>query len=76
MALCWGLTCGFSSPLPYFYCFFFTSMILHRQSRDEIKCRNKYKEYWVTYTKAVPNVFLPSLDFYVWLFTGKKPKLE
>lgn len=24
MALCWGLCCGFESPLPYFYCCFFT----------------------------------------------------
>lgn len=73
MALSWGLACGFKSPLPYFYCFFFTSMILHRQIRDETRCSIKYGEYWKIYTKKVPNVFLPSFSFFVWLFTGKHP---
>lgn len=73
MALSWGLACGFASPLPYFYCFFFTSMILHRQWRDEIRCSEKYGEYWKVYTKKVPNVFVPSLAFFVYLFTGKHP---
>jgi Delta24(24(1))-sterol reductase len=76
MALSWGLSTGFDSPLPYFYCFFFTCMVIHRQWRDEIKCAKKYKEYWTQYTKLVPNVFLPSSAFYIWLFTGKKPKLD
>lgn len=76
MALAWGLLCGFKSPLPYFYCFFFTSMIIHRQTRDEIRCKNKYGKYWDEYVKKVPNVFFPSLSFYKWLFTGVKPKLQ
>lgn len=73
MALSWGLACGFSSPLPYFYALFFTCMIIHRQSRDEIRCKEKYGEYWDIYTKAVPNVFVPSSAFFYWLFTGVKP---
>lgn len=73
MALSWGLACGFSSPLPYFYCFFFTSMICHRQWRDEIRCSEKYGKYWTLYTKQVPNVFIPSFDFVKFLFTGKYP---
>lgn len=51
-------------------------MIIHRQSRDEVKCKAKYKEYWDKYIKLVPNVFFPSTSFYVWLLTGKKPKLD
>ena len=73
MATTWGLACGFASPLPYFYVTFFTSMIIHRQSRDEVRCLEKYGEHWKAYTKLVPNVFLPGKDFYVWLFTGKHP---
>lgn len=73
MALSWGLACGFSSPLPYFYCLFFTCMILHRQIRDEVRCSKKYGEHWKIYTKKVPNVFFPSSSFFVWLFTGKHP---
>lgn len=76
MALSWGLACGFASPLPYFYAFFFTSMIVHRQMRDEERCSEKYGEYWKIYTKKVPNVFLPSWSFYVYLFTGKHPDGE
>lgn len=73
MALSWGLATGFGSPLNYFYAFFFTSMIIHRQSRDEVRCAQKYGKYWAQYTKQVPNVFLPGMNFYVWLFTGKHP---
>ncbi len=73
MALSWGLACGFDSPLPYFYVTFFTSMIIHRQGRDEARCLEKYGEHWKEYTKAVPNVFIPSLSFFTFLFTGKYP---
>jgi delta24(24(1))-sterol reductase len=61
MALCWGLYCGLSSFLPFYYCCFFTVMIVHRWRRDEEKCRKKYKEYWDEYKKMVPYVFLPGI---------------
>ena len=67
MALCWGLACGFKSSLPYFYFLFFTSMIIHRQMRDEARCSKKYGEYWQEYIDTVPNVFVPSSDFFVML---------
>mmetsp|Transcript_30484 Transcript_30484/g.51493 ORF Transcript_30484/g.51493 Transcript_30484/m.51493 type:complete len:592 (+) Transcript_30484:40-1815(+) len=74
MALSWGLACGFHSSLPYFYVTFFTSMILHRQGRDEIRCAEKYGTYWKEYTDLVPNVFLPDpIVFFKWIFTGKHP---
>lgn len=72
MALSWGLICGFSSSMPYFYALFFTCMILHRQVRDEYRCRAKYGDDWTRYTSKVPNVFVPSLSFFTWLFTGKQ----
>jgi delta24(24(1))-sterol reductase len=67
MALSWGLACGFESSLPYFYALFFTCMILHRQSRDEIRCSQKYGEHWKIYTDKVPNVFIPSAAFFKWI---------
>lgn len=73
MALSWGLACGFHSLVPYWYCFFFTCMIIHRQSRDEVKCSEKYGKYWKMYTDRVPNVFFPSFAFYKWLLTGVHP---
>jgi delta24(24(1))-sterol reductase len=74
MALCWGLSCGFGSSLPYFYCVFFTCMIVHRQYRDEARCSEKYGEYWDIYVKKVPNVFIPSSDIFRDLIFGRKPK--
>jgi delta24(24(1))-sterol reductase len=76
MALSWGLICGLDSPLPYFYCVFFTSMIVHRQTRDEVRCKAKYGAYWDAYTKAIPNVFVPSASFLTYLFTGNMPQLN
>ncbi len=73
MATSWGLACGFHSLLPYFYALFFTCMIIHRQTRDEVRCSEKYGEYWKIYTKQVPNVFFPSAAFYNWLLTGEHP---
>jgi delta24(24(1))-sterol reductase len=73
MALSWGLACGFRSPLPYFYVFFFTNFVMHRQKRDEERCAQKYGKYWDEYVKKVPNVFIPSGAFFVWLFTGRHP---
>ena len=70
MALAWGMATGFTSLLPYFYALFFTSMITHRQWRDEIRCSEKYGKHWEEYTSLVPNVFLPPLSFYKWLFFG------
>uniref|UniRef100_A0A7S2PXU8 Delta(24(24(1)))-sterol reductase n=1 Tax=Zooxanthella nutricula TaxID=1333877 RepID=A0A7S2PXU8_9DINO len=61
MAMLWGLSCGFSSPLPYVYFGFFFAMITHRASRDEARCRQKYGEYWDKYLKAVPYRFIPGV---------------
>ena len=33
MAMCWALSTGAASPLPYIYPVFFTLMILHRYTR-------------------------------------------
>lgn len=72
MALCWGFACGFESPLPYFYALFFTCMIVHRQTRDEVRCKAKYGKFWDIYTKEVPNVFLPGPSFFLWLLKADK----
>jgi len=61
MALLWGLSCGFSSVLPYVYFGFFVAMITHRAGRDEARCRQKYGETWDKYLKAVPYRFIPGV---------------
>jgi len=59
MAFTWGLCCGYSSILPYFYPIFFFIMIMHRSNRDQVRCAQKYGEDWVKYTQIVPYRFVP-----------------
>jgi delta24(24(1))-sterol reductase len=61
MALLWGMSCGFGSLLPYIYFAFFVTMISHRASRDEARCRQKYGATWDKYLKAVPYRFIPGV---------------
>lgn len=59
MALAWCLPCGFDTPIPYFYFFYFAFLLWHRQGRDEHKCRNKYGDDWTKYCKLVPYKIIP-----------------
>ncbi len=58
-ALSWCLATGFKTPLAYYYVLYFASLLLHRQRRDEIKCREKYGEAWKQYEKRVPYKIIP-----------------
>ncbi len=59
MALSWGLVCGFTHVLPYFYVLFFSIMISHRTLRDVHKCEQKYGNDWTRYKEMVPWLFIP-----------------
>ncbi|KAI9360833.1 ergosterol biosynthesis ERG4/ERG24 family-domain-containing protein [Zopfochytrium polystomum] len=59
MALAWCLPTGFGSPVPYFYMLYFTVLLVHRERRDEHKCRAKYGKDWDRYCRLVPYRFLP-----------------
>lgn len=61
MALSWGLICGFSHFLPYFYFVFFLGMITHRYLRDRKRMQEKYGEDFEAYARRVPYVFIPGL---------------
>ena len=61
MALTWGLICGFSHILPYFYVVFFLVMILHRTARDVSRCELKYGDGWLRNKKQVPYLFIPGV---------------
>ncbi|CAJ1034892.1 putative Ergosterol biosynthesis ERG4/ERG24 family [Leishmania utingensis] len=59
MALLWGCACGFKSFIPFFYFSFFLTHLIHRERRDEHRCKAKYGKMWDEYVKLVPYKFIP-----------------
>lgn len=59
MGLAWCLPCGVQSIIPYFYFVYFTTLLLHRERRDEDKCKNKYGKDWDRYCSIVPYRIVP-----------------
>jgi protein-S-isoprenylcysteine O-methyltransferase Ste14 len=53
MAWTWAITCGLGSIVPYVYPVYLTSLLLHRQRRDERMCRAKYGADWARYCERV-----------------------
>ncbi|KAI8075921.1 ergosterol biosynthesis ERG4/ERG24 [Gilbertella persicaria] len=61
MSLSYSLPCGFGSVIPYFYPIYFGILLLHRERRDDDKCRNKYGEDWEKYCKIVKSRIIPGI---------------
>jgi delta14-sterol reductase len=61
MGIAWCLPCGFTSVIPYFYCFYFTTLLLHRERRDDHKCHLKYGADWRRYRRIVPWRIIPGI---------------
>ncbi|XP_077005241.1 delta(14)-sterol reductase LBR [Tamandua tetradactyla] len=59
MALAWSLPCGFNHILPYFYVIYFTTLLVHREARDEHHCKKKYGLAWEKYCQRVPYRIFP-----------------
>jgi len=59
MAVAWCLPCGFQSPVPWFYLFYFVPLLIHREIRDEAKCRDKYRADWERYCQHVRYRIIP-----------------
>lgn len=59
ISLSWCLTTWNSTALTYYYSIYFATLLLHRQQRDEHKCREKYGTSWEEYEKAVPYKIIP-----------------
>ena len=53
MAVSWSLPCGVGHIIPYFYPVYFTSLLIHRQLRDEQQCQEKYQRDWDKFCKIV-----------------------
>ncbi|GAA5999602.1 delta(14)-sterol reductase [Rhodotorula paludigena] len=59
MAWAWCLPTGFQSPLPYFYVIYFAILLVHRQTRDDEACAQKYGKDWDKYKRLVPSRIIP-----------------
>ncbi|XP_055741022.1 delta(14)-sterol reductase LBR-like [Salvelinus fontinalis] len=59
MALAWSLPCGFTHILPYFYVIYLTTLLVHREARDEAQCRRKYGSVWDDYCREVRYRIIP-----------------
>ncbi|ORZ15084.1 ergosterol biosynthesis ERG4/ERG24 [Absidia repens] len=61
MSLSWCLPCGFGSVVPYFYAIYFAFLLLHRERRDDHKCRTKYGKDWEKYCEIVKYRIIPGI---------------
>jgi delta14-sterol reductase len=52
---------GWGTIFTYFYLIYFAVLLVHRERRDEAKCREKYGEDWKVYTKRVPSRIIPGI---------------
>lgn len=59
MSLCWSLTCGFGSIIPYFYPIYLIILLIHRERRDSAACEKKYGNSWKKYCSKVKYRIIP-----------------
>lgn len=59
MSVCWSLTCGFGSIIPYFYPIYFIILLVHREKRDSKHCQKKYGPSWQKYCEKVKYKIFP-----------------
>jgi delta14-sterol reductase len=52
---------GWAVPITYFYLIYFAILLIHRERRDEAKCRRKYGADWDRYTSKVRYRILPGI---------------
>ena len=50
---------GWGMLITYFYVLYFVILLIHRERRDEDKCKRKYGADWEEYTKKVPYRLVP-----------------
>jgi protein-S-isoprenylcysteine O-methyltransferase Ste14 len=59
IALSLSLTCGYDHIFAYLYPIYLISLDIHRWTRDEHKCSEKYGKDWELYRNRVKWVFCP-----------------
>lgn len=48
-------------PVTYFYMLYFAILLIHRERRDEEKCRRKYGKDWEKYCQQVKSRIIPGI---------------
>lgn len=61
MGLTYSLLCGFDSLVPYYYAVYFAALLIHRSTRDDAICHEKYGDDWLEYKRQVPHRFIPGI---------------
>jgi delta14-sterol reductase len=61
MGLTYSLLCGFDSLVPYYYAVYFAVLLIHRSTRDDDLCHQKYGDDWIEYKRQVPYRFIPGI---------------
>lgn len=59
IAVSWCLATGLQTPVTYFYVVYVSTLLIHRQRRDDAKCARKYGLLWELYTRQVPYRIIP-----------------
>ena len=52
---------GWGMAITYFYVLYFAILLIHREMRDDKKCKRKYGKDWEEYKKKVPWRILPGV---------------
>ncbi|KAF2774021.1 ERG24, C-14 sterol reductase [Teratosphaeria nubilosa] len=52
---------GTAIPITYFYLLYFGILLIHREGRDEVKCRRKYGADWDRYCEKVKYRIIPGV---------------
>lgn len=52
---------GWGMLITYFYMLYFAILLVHRERRDEEKCRKKYGRDWDEYCRRVPSRIIPGI---------------
>lgn len=58
-AFCWCFATGNNGLMAYAYFLFLVVLLVHRNLRDEDKCRKKYGKFWDTYCEQVKYNIIP-----------------
>ncbi|EME49191.1 sterol reductase-like protein [Dothistroma septosporum NZE10] len=52
---------GAAIPITYFFMLYFAILLIHREMRDDQKCRRKYGKDWEKYCEKVPYRIVPGI---------------